>query len=68
MNEETPVVPKKLGVRDVVQIDKNGNIINEYSSLADASRKTKIEKNTIWLCCKGKKKSAGGFTWRYKNG
>lgn len=52
--------------KTVLQFDKNGKFINEYQSINDASRKTGIDCSTITKVCKGKKKSAGGYVWRYK--
>ena len=50
-----------------LQIDKKtGKTINEYSCAAEAERKTGIKKQNIADCCKGKRKTAGGYIWRYK--
>ncbi len=37
-----------------------------YPCVAEASRKTNAPINSIALCCRGKRKTAGGFHWRYK--
>lgn len=50
----------------IVQYDKEMNYINEYPSIRDAERKTKVVRSNITKCCKGKVKSAGGFIWKYK--
>ena len=52
--------------KPVLQFDKNGNYLNEYPSMSDASRKTGIDGGHIGDVCKGKLKSAGGFVWKYK--
>ena len=44
----------------------DGVFVKEYKSIMKASRDTKINKNNIWCCCKNRRKTAGGFTWRYK--
>mgnify|MGYP004457772299 CR=1 FL=1 len=50
-----------------VQIDKNnGKIINEYSGAAEAERETGVNAQNISDCCNGKRKTAGGYIWRYK--
>lgn len=49
----------------VIQMDQNGNYINEYPSLQEAQRVLKI--SHIWDCIVGKRKTAGGFLWRYKD-
>lgn len=50
-----------------VQQTKNGNVIGEYESAADAHRKTGICRQNISKCCSGTLKTAGGYCWRYKN-
>lgn len=37
-----------------------------YQSLADAERITGISHSNIAKCCVGKRKTAGGSTWKYK--
>jgi hypothetical protein len=51
----------------VVQTDTHGNVINEYHSQRDASRKTGIAFTHISSCCLGKSKTSGGFCWRFKD-
>lgn len=36
-----------------------------FSSAVEASRETGANKNSIWACCKGYRKSAGGMRWAY---
>lgn len=51
----------------VLQIDKNTNIIiNIFPSLMEAERQTGCKNNNICHCCKGKRKSAGGYKWKYQ--
>ena len=52
--------------KPILQFSKNGELIAEYSSLTEASRQTGCSAPHICSCCKGKRKSAGGFIWRYK--
>ena len=50
----------------VIQIDKNTNvIINIFPSLMEAERQTGCSNVTISYCCKGKRKTSGGYIWRY---
>ena len=49
----------------VQQISLDGKLIAEYSSVAEAIRKTGIV--NIYSACKGKYKSAGGYFWKYKD-
>ena len=50
----------------VVQLDKNGGYIAEYSSIKMASQATNIRDTGIIMCCRGKYKTSGGFKWMYK--
>lgn len=54
--------------KPVFQYNKNGDYINEFNAIADASRITKIQQSDIAACCRGKLKSAGSFIWKFKNG
>lgn len=52
--------------KDVYQIDpKTGEIINQFISISDASRKLKINVSNISMTCTGKRPLAGGYVWRY---
>lgn len=50
----------------VIQKDKKGNIINEFSSIHYASKCTGINRQGISFCIKGRYKTAGGFVWEEK--
>ena len=50
----------------VIQLSKDGKFIAEYPSIREASRQTGCNKSHICDCCKGNRKSASGFIWRYK--
>jgi len=54
----------KARSRVTLQLDKDGNIIKEYISAAGATKETGI--THIDCACSGRRKSAGGFTWRWK--
>lgn len=49
----------------IIQI-KNGINIAEFPGISEAARITKISSGTICECCKGKRKTAGGYQWKYK--
>ena len=54
--------------KSVYQIDRNKNkILNEYYSVREAERQTKIKAQSICNCCNNKKscKTAGGYKWCY---
>lgn len=52
----------------VVQYDLFGQQINCFESAAEASRQTKINSKGISSVCRGKRKTAGGFIWRFQEG
>ena len=51
----------------VSQYTKEGVYIASYDSSLEAQRKTGVHNSHIVLCCKGERKSAGGFKWAFKN-
>ena len=51
----------------IVKCDKIGNIICTYPSIAEASRDTGVLQTHISRCARGKRPSAGGFKWKYKD-
>lgn len=54
--------------KPVVQCDLNGNILNVFSSAVEAERKTGIFHNSISKVCLGKRKTAGGYPWKFIDG
>ena len=50
----------------VLQYSKSGEFIAEYPSIKEAEKQTGCYQGSICNCCKGKRKSAGGFIWKYK--
>ena len=48
-----------------IQMDDDGNIINEFNSLSEAIKATNINSKSIRDCCNGVQKHAGGFVWKY---
>ncbi len=52
--------------KEVVQISIiTGNVINKYKTITDASEKTGVHHGCISQTCLGKRKSAGGYVWKY---
>ena len=49
----------------VYQVDSDGYTVGFYNSIADAVRKTKIFHSSIRACCNQKRKTAGGYSWKY---
>lgn len=53
--------------KPVLQFTLNGQFVAEYPSIIEAYRQIGIYQQSISECCKGKRKSAGGYIWRFKN-
>lgn len=51
--------------KPVLQYDSNNNLIREWPSITDAETTLKLYK--ISECCQFKRKSCGGYIWRYKD-
>lgn len=49
--------------KKVIQYDLEGEILNVYDSIAEASKATETNKSSIAKCCRGERKKAGGFIW-----
>jgi hypothetical protein len=50
----------------IVQYSKSGEFIKEWPSAIDAAKSLGIKRGNIPSVCTGKRKSAGGFCWAYK--
>jgi len=51
--------------KEILQIELSGKVICKYTSIKEASRATNICSNNISYCAKNKRKTAGGFIWKY---
>ena len=52
--------------KTVVQINPNTNeVVNTYCSAREASRQTGFNQGNISQCCNGKRKTTGGFIWKF---
>lgn len=59
---------KKITIhRSVEQLDLSGKKIDDFFSIASASRLTGVQRVSIYKVCLGYYHTAGGFYWRYKN-
>ena len=67
LSEETKrKISENIPSKQVLPFSKSGEFIAEYPSIMEASRQTGCYQQHICKCCKGKRKSAGGFIWKYK--
>lgn len=51
--------------RKIAQYDKEGNLIKIWNCIDYACKELRICKPNICKCCRGERKSAGGFVWKY---
>lgn len=65
-------IGRKTNNRTIIQLDMNGDILNEWSSIDEAGRKLNINSKNICTVCKYysgdgkiKRPSAGGYIWKY---
>lgn len=59
----TPNTDKRIKV--VIQYSLNREFITTFKSASEASRQTGISKSCITKCCRGERKTSGGFIWNY---
>ena len=52
--------------KPVLQYDTSKNFIKKWSCIKEASKKLKIKDSNISLVCKGKRKTARGYIWKYE--
>lgn len=51
--------------KPVCQLTKEGRIINKFKSIIEAEKQTGISNKHISSVCKNKRKTTGGYVWRY---
>lgn len=51
--------------KKVVQYDFEGKALNVFDSIIEASKQTEINKSSIAKCCRGERKKAGNFIWKF---
>ena len=49
----------------VAQCDLEGVILKIWPSAREAERNTSVAFQNIFKCCRGKRKTAGGYVWKY---
>jgi hypothetical protein len=65
----SPTFPKGLNderKKRVLQYSLYRECINEFESVAKASKQTGCNKTSIAKVCRGERNSCGGYMWRYK--
>lgn len=54
--------------QSVEQYDSDGNYIKSYETITQAANETGVNFSKISAVCRGKRKTAGGYIWKYPNG
>ena len=52
--------------KKILQYDLKGNFIKEWKSGSEASRQLNVFQSNISACCRGLRKQANGFVWKFK--
>lgn len=66
-SEEHRIKSANAANKPVLQYDKEGNFIREWNSITSAMKELHLKSGTgIIGVCKGKRKTAGGYKWKYK--
>lgn len=60
-----PVISKKAEKKKVAELDKDGNLICIYESIADAAKKTGVDSSNISRVCSGKFPKASGKYFKF---
>jgi group I intron endonuclease len=63
--DQSEKLPTKGRKQRVAKMDEYGTILEEFVSVTDAANKTGACRDTIASVCRGIKKHAGGFKWKY---
>lgn len=61
----TPKENSNYSVKQIKQYTKNNEYIKTWNNLIIINEELNIDKGNIVKCCKGKRKTAGGFIWKY---
>lgn len=56
---------KDKRLKEIKQLTLNGKWVETFTSIREASFSTGINHNCIAKVCRGERKSAGGFVWKY---
>lgn len=55
----------KANNKIVTQMRNYGTIVATFESVAEASRQTSVNADSISACCRNKRQTAGGYRWKY---
>lgn len=64
-SEETRKLMSKSKCKPVCMHDDEGNVVKVFESALTAGEELGINRKNISLCCLGKRKHAGGYSWSF---
>ena len=64
---DPPTIKPKLHKKAVIQLTLNNEPIQQFESIKQASIQTHTDRTSISEVCKGKRKTANGYRWRFAN-
>lgn len=64
--QDKEILKEKKYNQPVVKIDKQGNIVDRWSSASEAERQEGASKNSIGRCCREHRRPYKGFTYRFE--
>lgn len=67
VSKETKDKIRKTLSKKVYKFSIDNILIQEYSSTLEAGKINNINSSSISSCCRNKRKTAGGFKWKYEN-
>jgi len=67
MTDEERLVVSKQKPKAVIQYNLNGEVINEFPSIAEAAKQTGIKNANICSCCLGKSQTASSTIFKHKD-
>ena len=63
-NSNNPMTFDKIS-KPIIQFSKDGEFIKKWDCITDVLRELGINQGNICKCCKGERKTAGGYKWLY---
>ena len=65
MSEATKKAIGEANSKKILQYTKSGEFVREWPSMTAIWKELGIRHSGICACCKGNRKSAGGYVWKY---
>lgn len=60
-------VQKDLRIKNVFQFNLDGNLVNTFKSISEASTVSGVNKSSIAKCCRNERTKAGDFIWKFSS-